>query len=103
MLIWLILIISPFLFGAACARAFTKQKALTLAISTPWVIFLVFNLYSEKYGSDREIMQGTWLFFQITGGTMVSVIGYLGSWFVARVSGYRSNSPANTDAPRPSP
>lgn len=44
----------------------------------PWALFLVLNLYNDRYGLDRELLQGTALFFQFTFGTLVGLLGLVG-------------------------
>ena len=99
-MIWLLIFGMPSLIGAACALIFKKHQALVLSALIPWSVFLVFNLYSEYYSPDREIMQGSWVFFQTTLGSITAIFGLLGAFcvikFRARVLTHHSSGTPNS-------
>ena len=64
----------------------------------PWLVFLGFNLYSEHYSPDRELMKGSVVFFQATLGSLTALLGIVGYLVGARIKGLRSNPALNTDA-----
>lgn len=43
-------------------------------------------------------MQGTWLFFQVTGGSLVAILGLLGYKIALKEKGRRFNKPLDTAA-----
>jgi hypothetical protein len=45
---------------------------------------LVFNLYGEYNSPDKEIMQGSWGFFQLTIGSITAFFGLLSAVFVMK-------------------
>ena len=78
-MIWIVVIVGSLLIGGLCALKPKRQQACILATLIPWTIFLMVNLYGEHYSPDKEIMQGTWLFFQLTIGSLTAILGYLGA------------------------
>ena len=54
------------------------RSALVVSVVLPWIIFLLFNLYLEKHSRDREVLQGSFWFFQFTEGTIMALAGWLG-------------------------
>lgn len=72
--------------GGACSYFLKGYKAYLAAALIPWTIFLFANLYSEYYGNDRELMQGSWPWFQLSFGAMVAVLGCIGAWLIAKLS-----------------
>jgi len=78
----LVILVGPLFFGAACALAFTKRSGLILSALVPWIAFFGFNLYTEQFSPDKELMQGSVLFFQLTLGSLVAALG-LASWSIA--------------------
>ncbi len=66
------------LVGVLFAWTVRHRIALVLSGLLPWCIFLALNLYSEFRGSERELLQGTWMFFQVTLGTLAAASGLLG-------------------------
>ncbi len=82
--VWVVLLAGPSLFGGVCALRFRRRIAYLLSGLVPWCIFLIFNLYEEMYGLEKELMRGTWWLFQITIGTFVAAIGLLGCWLANR-------------------
>jgi len=37
-------------------------------------VYLIFNLYADGHSRDKELIQGTSLLFQLTGGTFVALL-----------------------------
>jgi H+/Cl- antiporter ClcA len=67
-------LIVPVCIGIFAAFRFKNWRALIVAAAVAWFVYLVFNLYDDGHSRDKEIMQGTWLFFQLTGGTFVALL-----------------------------
>ena len=84
-LIWIVLIIGAGLVGVASAKMRRGKYSIIFAAIIPWSIFLLFNLHSEYYGQERELMQGTWWFFQATIGTFVGLLGVIGYWVTKKL------------------
>ena len=85
--VWFLLIVGSASVGGLCALALKKKPALILSALIPWIIFLAFNLYSEFYSPDHEIMQGSWWFFQATFGSIALIIGLLSALSVLKLRG----------------
>jgi hypothetical protein len=83
---WLVLIGAPFLVGMLCTMFLRRRISLVLAIALPWLVFLVLNTYTSQTSPDRELLQGTFMFFQLTLGPLSAVSGAVGHWFAARVA-----------------
>ena len=71
--------------GVVTAKTIDGKYSILFAAFIPWFIILIFNLYSEYYGQEKELMQGTWWFFQITLGTLVGILGAVGCWATKKV------------------
>jgi hypothetical protein len=82
---WLVLLGAPLFVGAACALVLTKRSRLVLSALLPWMAFLGFNLYADHFSPDKELMQGSVLFFQLTLGSLVAALGLLGCSIVTRI------------------
>jgi hypothetical protein len=63
----------PVISGIICTLIFKNKKALLAAPIIPWLTYLVFNIYSDSYSPDKEILQGSLLFFQLAGGSFVAL------------------------------
>jgi membrane protein DedA with SNARE-associated domain len=100
---WLFMIGGSALIGGVCALMSKKYQALILSASIPWVVFLVLNFYFEYHSADREIMQGSWVFFQIAIGTISAITGLLTALWVFKRRERRSNPLLNTDARQETP
>lgn len=85
-LIWTVLIIGPVLLGVVAAKNLSGKYSIIIASFIPGLVFLVFNLYSEYYGQERELLQGTWMFLQATLGTLVGLIGIISYWGTKKVA-----------------
>ena len=84
MIAWFLLIAATVVVGFCCFRFLSGWVAIVLAALLPWCIFLLFNLAAEYYSTDKEIMSGSWLGFQITLGTFFAVLGVLSGWLTNR-------------------
>jgi hypothetical protein len=84
LIFWGVIFVVSFLIGGACAFMLNKNYVLVLSALIPWLIFLVFNLYSEYNSPDKEIMQGSWGFFQLTIGSITAFFGLLSAVFVMK-------------------
>jgi hypothetical protein len=84
LIFWGVIFVVSSLIGGACALMLNKKYALGLSTLIPWLIFLVFNLYGEYNSPDKELMQGTWGFFQLTIGTLTAIFGLLSAICVMR-------------------
>jgi len=82
---WFLFIAGSSSVGGLCALALKKKPTLILSALIPWAIFLAFNLYSESYSPDHEIMQGSWWFFQATFGSVAAIIGLLSALSVLKL------------------
>ena len=78
---WLLLTGGPFLVGMFCAGVLRHRVSLLLAIALPWLVFLLFNIYTNQTSPDRELLRGTFLFFQLTLGSVIALAGAGGHWF----------------------
>ena len=83
---WLVLAGVPFVAGMLCALLLRQPVSLLLAIGLPWVVFLLFNIYSGQTSPDRELLRGTFLFFQLTLGSVPAISGAVGHWFAAQIA-----------------
>ena len=63
----------PVISGIICTLLLKNKKALLAAPIIPWLTYLAFNIYSDNYSPDKEILQGTLLFFQLAGGSFVAL------------------------------
>ena len=88
LLIWIVIIVSSILIGGACALKLKKRQALVSSALIPWAIFLVINLYGQYNSPDKEILQDTWVFFQLTIGSLISIIGLFSAVCVMKLSKY---------------
>ncbi len=84
-MVWMLVFIGPLLVGAACGLMLPKKPALIASVVLPWTLVLIFNLYTEYYGVEKELLQGTWPFFQLTLGTAAGLIGLIGRWIAVRL------------------
>lgn len=73
-LILCVLLVAPIVCGISSALWCKSKRALVLAPAVSWLAFLAVNLYSERTAPDRELMQGSWLFFQVTIGSFVALV-----------------------------
>lgn len=67
-------LVVPVFSGIILARRIRNWRSLLVAPAVTWLVFLAFNLYSVRHSPDRQILQGTWLFFQLTEGTFVALL-----------------------------
>jgi uncharacterized membrane protein YfcA len=90
---WFVIIGGSILVGILC-RLLLPKKHLAIAFSLflPWSVFLVFNMYSEYNSPDRELMQGSWPFFQVTVGTIAAISGLLGAIIFPKLKDWCSNN-----------
>lgn len=84
---WVVIFVVSALVGCACALIFKKHQALGLSALIPWTIFLILNLHGKYYSPDKEILQGTFVFFQVTIGSIVAVFGFLSAVCVMKLRG----------------
>jgi purine-cytosine permease-like protein len=84
MFTWLLLIAATVIVGFTCFRFLSGWVAVVLAALLPWCIFLLFNLAAEYYSTDKEVMSGSWLGFQITLGSFFAVLGVVSGWLTNR-------------------
>jgi len=88
------------LAGGVCALVPRPRLALICAALGGWLAFLGFNAYSEAHSGDRELMQGTFWFFQHTLGTLTALVALCGCYVVQRIRGLRSNKAFHSDGSR---
>ena len=86
LLIWVLIIVSSILIGGACALKLKKRQALVSSALIPWAIFLVINLYGQYNSPDKEILQDTWVFFQLSIGSLVAIFGLVSAACVMKLS-----------------
>ena len=84
-LIWILIIVGSSSVGVVTAKTLSGKYSVLFAVFIPWLVFLLFNLYSEYYGQERELMQGAWWFFQATVGTFVGMLGAGGYWVTKKL------------------
>ncbi len=84
LVLWVFLLGMPALFGVLLSLWFGHRAGLLLSGLAPWCIFLAFNLYSNYRGPEKALLQGEWVFFQITLGTLVALSGLLGYWLTEK-------------------
>ena len=84
-LIWCAQIFVPSIIGVLSARRCKSNRALVVAPAISWLVFLVFNLLSERYSPDREIVQGSWPFFQLVIGSFVALVALAVAGFTLKV------------------
>lgn len=77
---WLLLTGAPLLMGMCFAVVLRQPVSTFCAIALPWLAFLIFNIYTSQTSPDRELLQGTFPFFQLTLGSVTAVAGAVGQW-----------------------
>lgn len=82
--VWLAMSVVAVLIGGCSFHYAKGRKAIFLSAFIPWTLFLIFNLYSEHYAQDNQIMKGSWVAFQLIFGTLVAIIGAVGGWIISR-------------------
>jgi hypothetical protein len=88
----------PIVVGIILSLALKRRSALFSSALLPWCAFLVFNLLSEFYSLDRELMNGTFWFFQATLGSFVALLGLAGCALGLGIKRWRSRNGCRTDA-----
>src|SRR5690606_1108568 len=61
--------------GIACNRFNSRSLALSCSAVFPRILFLIINIGSKFYSVDRELLQGSWIIFQLIFGTSAALIG----------------------------
>ena len=90
---WFVIIAGSILVGILCRLILAeKHLAIMFSLLLPWSVTLVFILYWEYNSADRELMQGSWSFFQATIGTIAAISGLLGAIIVPKLKDWRSNN-----------
>lgn len=87
MIFWFVIVMSAIAIGTASFYFLEGKKAGILAALTPWTIFLIFNLYSELYSLDRDVVHGSWLFFQVFIGSLLAIIGIISGFLIKKLIG----------------
>lgn len=87
-----ILFALPMAVGVALSLALKRRSVLFASALLPWCAFLVFNLLSESYSADTELMKGTFWFFQATLGSFVALLGLVGCALGMGVKHWRSSN-----------
>lgn len=67
-------LIVPACGGILFALCIRNRRAPFVAAAVAWFVYLAFNLYTDGHSRDRELLRGTWPFFQLTGGTFVALL-----------------------------
>ncbi len=81
---WFIIIPITVLYGGIYFSLVSSYKATLIAGLGPFIMFLLFNLYAESHSSSKEILDGSWLIFQMILGGGLSFLS-VGSGLVWRV------------------
>jgi len=80
----LVHLILPIGSGVAWAMLLRSKWAMAWATIVPWAAYLAFNIYADSHAPDKELMHGTWLFFQFTVGTFVALLAALSAGLTLR-------------------
>ena len=91
----------PVFSGVMIARRIRSRRSLLIAAVVTWLIFLALNLYSAKYSPDRGILQGTWLFFQLTEGTFVALLAAVCAGCTLKLTGKVPNHSSKRTREKP--
>lgn len=75
---WVLIVVIPLCIGVAIS--FSKKISYQLMVSAlvAWFLFLIINVYTELKSPDYELIQGLWVIVQLTIGTLVAFLGFLG-------------------------
>ncbi|NPU93975.1 MAG: hypothetical protein HPY82_18855 [Gammaproteobacteria bacterium] len=76
--------IFPIIIGILFSRFEKPVIAYAASVSIPWLLFLGFNVLSEMYSPDSDLVRGMWLPMQLTVGSIVSIFGVGACWFFRR-------------------
>lgn len=85
MVVWLIIIFSSMLVGGGCFYFLGGRRAVIFSALISWCAFLLFNLYFEFFSRDKEIMQGSWLLFQLVLGPFVVLVSIVSGWLLNKI------------------
>jgi hypothetical protein len=81
---WVLLVGGSGLIGVLLTLWAKPRVALWLSGLVPWCFFLALNVYWEFQGPEKELLQGTWIPFQVALGTLAAASGLLGNWLTRR-------------------
>lgn len=82
---WALIVVIPLCIGIAIS--FSKKIPYQPMVSAlvAWFLFLIINIYTELKSPDYELIQGLWVITQLTIGTLVAFLGFLGCFISKKI------------------